>query len=151
MNITIHSRRSIEKLLRTGLPREVAVISFCDDPSTAVHYGRQAARLYQTVVPDIQYEDMSTCGLNYATYFPDAEAVAAFVYEAVEADMDIICQSEHGISRAAGCAAALEQYFRQDGIFIFADHRYLPNKMVFHKLYDALWFHEHGQIGTTTK
>lgn len=51
---------------------------------------------------------------------------------------DIICQCEYGESRSSGCAAAIHEYFYKNGIDVFADYRYYPNQMVYHKVYDGL-------------
>ena len=51
---------------------------------------------------------------------------------------DIICQCDYGQSRSAACAAAILQHFEGRGIDIFADYRYYPNQLVYHKIFDAL-------------
>lgn len=38
------------------------------------------------------------------------------IYTAVEHEMDIICQCEHGQSRSAACAAAIKEHFEKSGI-----------------------------------
>ena len=43
-----------------------------------------------------------------------------------------------GKAEVQDCAAAIHEYFYKDGIKIFADYRYYPNQMVYHKVYDAL-------------
>ena len=64
--------------------------------------------------------------------------LAEFIFNAKKEGKDIICQCEYGESRSSGCAAAIHEYFYKDGIKIFADYRYYPNQMVYHKVYDAL-------------
>lgn len=75
--------------------------------------------------------------LNKA-YFPEVDDLAEFIFNAKKEGKDIICQCEYGESRSSGCAAAIHEYFYKDGIKIFADYRYYPNQMVYHKVYDAL-------------
>ena len=41
-------------------------------------------------------------------------------------------------SSSAACAAAILEYFNGTGISIFADYRYYPNQVVYHKIMDAL-------------
>ena len=41
-------------------------------------------------------------------------------------------------SRSAGCAAAILEHFYRRGIDIFADYKYYPNQVVYHKVFDAL-------------
>ena len=50
---------------------------------------------------------------------------------------DIVVNVNMG-KQSSGCAAAIHEYFYNDGIKIFADYRYYPNQMVYHKVYDAL-------------
>lgn len=76
--------------------------------------------------------------LTYETYFPEVDDLAEFIFNAKKEGKDIICQCEYGESRSSGCAAAIHEYFYKDGIKIFADYRYYPNQMVYHKVYDAL-------------
>ena len=52
--------------------------------------------------------------------------------------LDILCQCEYGQSRSAACAAAILEYFDATGISVFADYRYYPNQVVYHKVMDAL-------------
>ena len=76
-------------------------------------------------------------GGNFADQFQ--QELAEFVFAAIRDGYDIICQCEDGNARSAGCAAALHEFFAADGVFIFADYRYHPSQMVFHKVYNALW------------
>jgi hypothetical protein len=45
---------------------------------------------------------------------------------------------KRGITLTAACAAAILQHFEDRGIEIFADYRYDPNQLVYHKIFDAL-------------
>lgn len=72
------------------------------------------------------------------SFFPEADEVARFIYEAKTDGFDVICQCEYGQSRSAACAAAILEHFSKSGIKIFADYRYYPNQLVFHKVFDAL-------------
>ena len=47
-------------------------------------------------------------------------------------------KSDYGQSRSAGCAAAILEHFYRRGIDIFADYKYYPNQVVYHKIFDAL-------------
>lgn len=67
-----------------------------------------------------------------------AKKIADFVF-AHECETDIlICQCRYGQSRSAGCATAITQYYYGNGINIFADDRYYPNKLVYRKVLAAL-------------
>ena len=41
-------------------------------------------------------------------------------------------------SGSTACAAAILQHYEGRGIDIFADYRYYPNQLVYHKVFDAL-------------
>ncbi|MBR1662997.1 MAG: hypothetical protein IJ696_01565 [Ruminococcus sp.] len=61
-----------------------------------------------------------------------------FIISAYTQGKNIICRCEYGQSRSAGCAAAILEYFCRNGISVFADYKYYPNQVVYHKIYDAL-------------
>ena len=138
MNVTICSRKRAEELLRNGFPPRTAVISFCDPPSTDRHaptppldYTGTAARVFTVAVRDLDLSVLPDVGLTYDTYLPEADALAAFIYQARADGLDILCQCEYG-------AAAILEHFDSTGISIFADYRYYPNQVVYHKIMDAL-------------
>ena len=58
----------------------------------------------------------------------DAENIVQFVKKYLDVDV-IICQCEAGISRSAGCAAALSKCINGDDAHFF--ERYLPNTLVY--------------------
>ena len=72
------------------------------------------------------------------TDLPEADALAKFICQSKADGLDILCQCEYGQSRRAACAAAILEYFDGSGISIFADYRYYPNQVVYHKIMDAL-------------
>lgn len=151
MNVSIHSRESIEALIREGLPPNTAIISFYDPITTRtpkgykpVDYSGVANPVFQIAVHDIDLEILGEYNLTYETYFPEAQALAAFICQAFESGMNILCQCEYGQSRSAACAAAILEHFYGNGISIFADYRYYPNQLVFHKVFDALEGYGHG-------
>lgn len=150
MNITIHSRKSIERLLRTGFPENTVVISFYDPPMKGekprtISVSGRNKRVFLIELEDISYDAVAEHKVNYGSYFGEAEALAGFILDAARDGMDIICQCEDGRSVSAGCAAAIHEYLFGDGVFVFADYRYMPNQMVFHKVYNALWLLEKGR------
>ena len=145
MKVGIYSRSAIEMLLKTGFPKNIAVISFYDPPGKfhdenycAVDYKGKPARLFQVAVHDIDLSVLPEYGLNYNTYFTEACDLAEFIFEAYQDGLDIICQCEYGESRSSGCAAAILEYFYQEGLSIFTDYRYYPNQVIYHKVFDAL-------------
>lgn len=145
MKVGIYSRNAIEILLKTRFPENTAVISFYDSPGKfhdenycAVDYKGKPVRLFQVAVHDIDLSVLPEYGLNYNTYFTEASDLAEFIFEAYQDGLDIICQCEYGESRSSGCAAAILEYFYQDGLSIFTDYRYYPNQVIYHKVFDAL-------------
>lgn len=145
MDVRICSRTEIEKLLKIDFPQNTAVISFYDPPGglgnkqlPAVNYQNKAERLFQVPIYDIDLSVLPKYGLNYDTYFPEADSLAEFIFKTRQDGLDIICQCEYGESRSSGCAAAIMEYFYKKGISIFADYRYYPNQVVYHKVFDAL-------------
>lgn len=141
MQVTIHSRASVERLLKKGFPEKTAVISFYDPVMQKldrdyrpVDYQDKPAALMQIPLFDSGEDEID----DYNSYFPEVEELAKFIRSAHENGLDIICQCDYGQSRSAGCAAAILQYFYGSGISVFADYRYYPNQMVFNKVLDAL-------------
>ena len=139
MNVTICSRKAAEELLRTDALSHTAVISFCDPPSTdrpaptpPLDYTGAAARVFTVAVRDLDLSVLPDVGLTYDTYLLEADALAAFIYQARADGLDILCQCEYGQSRSAACAAAILEHFDSTGISIFADYRYYPNQVVYH-------------------
>ncbi len=144
MKVEIFSRRAIMALLESGFPQNTAVISFYSptkgkrDAERRVPYGERCDTVFYCGIPDIDRECLSTYGYTEQTYLAEADEIAAFVYRAKREGRDIICQCDYGQSRSAACAAAILQHFEGRGIDIFADYRYYPNQLVYHKIYDAL-------------
>ncbi|MCH5317356.1 MAG: leucine-rich repeat domain-containing protein [Eubacterium sp.] len=145
MNIKIHSRQSIEELLQLGFPENTALIRFYDvelmrenSKFKPVSFHDNVQRIFQLPLMDLDMDELKYYDFAYETFFTEADELAEFIYSAVSDDLDILCQCEYGQSRSAGCAAAILECFEGNGISIFSDYRYYPNKIVYHKLLDAL-------------
>ena len=145
MNVKIYSRKEMEQLLDKSKLENAAVISFYDPPGQfrdkdykPVDYEGRAERFFMVELYDIDLEILPDYGMSYETYFPEAGALAEYIVRAYKDGLDIICQCEYGESRSSACAAAIRQFFYGDGISVFADYRYYPNQVVYHKVYDAL-------------
>ena len=95
-------------------------------------------RVFYVGIPDIDIEILSEYGYVYKNYLAEADEPAKFIDKAKENGLDIICQCDYGQSRSAACAAAILQYYEGRGVDIFADYRYYPNQLVYHKIFDAL-------------
>ena len=144
MKVEIHSRMSIKKLIEEGFPKNTAVISFYTPQKmrraedVRIDYSGVCEKVFYIAVPDIDLKCLSDYGYTYDTYIEDTKELAGFVYDAYFCSLDIICQCDFGQSRSAACAAAILEHFEERGIEIFADYRYYPNQLVYHKVYDAL-------------
>ena len=142
MNVQIYSRKDIEALIGSGhFPQNAAAVSFCDrgsEPCDRVDYSGVCGRVMYIELDDLDLEELSESGFTYDTFFPEADEAAEFIIAVYNSGMDIICQCEYGQSRSAGCAAAVMEHFYHTGISLFADYRYYPNKVVYHKIFDAL-------------
>ena len=147
MKITIYSRKAMEALLSKGNLENTAIISFhdpvgrgrrCLEDYKPIDFTGKCDRVMQIALHDLDPEALSNFGLTVDSYFPEADALAEFIYKAKEDGLDIICQCEYGQSRSACCAAAILQHFESRGIDVFVDYRYYPNQLVYHKVFDAL-------------
>ena len=144
MEVSIYSRKAIKELNEKGFPQNTAVISFYtpknkrDYEENRVDYDGICDKVFYVGIPDIDIEILSDYGYTYETYLAEADELAKFIYEARADGLDILCQCDYGQSRSAACAAAILQHFERRGINIFADYRYYPNQLVYHKVFDAL-------------
>ena len=144
MKVFVHSRSSIGELIQNGFPENTAVISFYTPRNKRealeprLNYDGICDKVFYVGIPDIDLEILADYGYTYESYLANADALAGFIREAKERGLDIICQCDYGQSRSAACAAAILQHFECRGIDIFADYRYYPNQLVYHKIFDAL-------------
>ncbi|MBQ8879290.1 MAG: hypothetical protein IJY69_00420 [Clostridia bacterium] len=147
MKVSIYSRKEMETLISRDEIENTAIISFYDpigcrrrylEDYAPIDFSDKSDRVMQIAIHDLDLEALSDFGLSVEAYFPEADTLAEFIYKAKEDGLDIICQCEYGQSRSAGCAAAILQHFFKNGIDVFADYRYYPNQLVYHKVFDAL-------------
>lgn len=146
MNVYIYSREQTEKMIADKrFPRNTAVISFYDPAIkridknySHVDYSGVCDMVFYSELDDLDLDVLCDKGYTFDTYFPEADEMAKFIYEAFNSGMDIICQCEYGQSRSAGCAAAIMEHFYHNGIKVFADYARWPNQLVFNKLFEAL-------------
>ena len=157
MTVKICSRKTMEALLSKSKIENTAIISFHDpvgrgrrflEDYKPIDFTGKCDRVMQIALHDLDPEALSDFGLTVDSYFPEADALAEFIYKAKEDGLDIICQCEYGQSRSAGCAAAIMQHFSKNGIDVFIDYRYYPNQLVYHKVFDALTKYIKLYLGT---
>lgn len=139
MKISIYSREDIEKLIELKeLPDDSLVISFHDPWESKVEFTDYHGKVLTICCMDIESDELGDYSLTEEGFFPEVTEVALAISVAVTFNKDIICQCEHGQSRSAAVAAAVKQFVSGDGIEIFADDRYYPNKMIYRKLLKEL-------------
>lgn len=146
MKVAIYSREKVENLIADSqFPSNTAVISFCDPELkhsdknyTCVNYSNVCNDVFYCEVYDLDIDSLPEKGYTYDSFFPEAAELAEFINKAFRDGKDIICQCEYGQSRSAGCAAAILEHFYRRGIDIFAEYKYYPNQVVYHKVFDTL-------------
>lgn len=142
INVQIYSKEDIEMLISGGnFPKNTAVISFCDKgttPRERVNYSGVCSRVMYIELDDIEPDELEAEGCTYDSFFPEADETAEFIIDAYNDKMNLICQCVYGQGRSAGCAAAVLEYYCHAGISVFADYKYFPNKLVYHKILEAL-------------
>lgn len=146
------SRDAVEMFCEHPFVEEVAIISITDFGYSFAQLKYKPQYLLQVAFDDVDGDVfIDELGDNPTTedklkiekkyhMFSDGQAirVAEFVNEVWDKVDIIICQCEHGQSRSAAIAAAITQFKYQNGIEIFADDNYYPNKLVFRKVLNAL-------------
>ena len=137
-NILIKNRAEIEQ---THFAPMTALISVTDagwNFAQLITEPDHVLRLYFDDVDNDLLNDESE-GEKYFMISNEQATLIADFYARVHNKVDtIICQCEHGQSRSAAIAAAFLEHQSGDGITIFADDRYYPNKIVFRKVLQAL-------------
>jgi hypothetical protein len=144
MKVEIYSRKAVEELIQAGFPENTAVISFYTPKNNKrsedirVNYNGVCDKIIYIGIPDIDIEILEDYGYTYFSYLENSDELAEFIRDSEAEGLDIICQCDFGQSRSAACAAAILQHFEGRGIDVFADYRYYPNQLVYHKVLDAL-------------
>ena len=153
METIIMNRRSIEERSKYAFPNKTAVISITDVDYTFAELLHQPSKRLKIAFndvdgdvfldelgPDPTDEERLNLEKKYQMLSDkQAAEIAIFYHEAVRDGVNtLIVQCEYGQSRSAAVAAAIREYKNKDGIAIFADDRYYPNKIVFRKVLQAL-------------
>ena len=152
MKIEIHSRNSIKERANKPFVARTALISITDMDHVFAVLSNKPDFLLQLKFDDIDTDAFDELFDSYPTLldaiqntkelslFNDeqAEKIAGFVKSVLGKAELLICQCEYGQSRSAGVAAAVKQFLDNNGIEIFADDRYYPNKLVYRKVLAAL-------------
>ena len=78
--------------------------------------------------------------------FNEMDVLAHFIFYAKATRLKIICVCETGLSESAGCAAAIRQFYNGDGIEVFANYHYFPDKQIYQDVFNAL-IEESSKLG----
>ena len=152
MNIKIMNRDAIEMFCEHPFVEKVAIISITDYDYDFAKLKNTPQYLLQLAFDDVDgdvfidelgenpsSEDKQKIEQKYHMLSDkQAKMVAIFIAEVWDKVDVLVCQCEHGQSRSAAIAAAIMQYKYQNGIDIFTDDKYYPNKFVYRKVFNAL-------------
>lgn len=152
MNIKIMSRDAVEMFCEHPFVKDTALISITDYGYDFAELKNKPQYLLRLAFDDVDGDVfIDELGDNPSAeeklkiekkyhMFSDAQAtqVAEFVDGVWDKVDVIICQCEHGQSRSAAIAAAISEFKFENGIEIFADFSYYPNKFVFRKVFSVL-------------
>lgn len=128
------------------MSKDIAVISFYDrtfledDPyCVPVAYPKDMLVFYSQTDDVAYYDVLEARGYTLESFFADNDDVVKFILSCVDKGIaKLICQCEFGQSRSSGAAAAITEFFNQNGAKIFEDKRYAPNQIIYDKLLNSL-------------
>lgn len=151
MKVVVMSRESLMQAAKTPFPEGTAVISITDSEAEDVVLANHPDKILRLKFDDVSEEifeellgrkpntrEMHQIASKLHMLSNDqTQQMAEFVLNLGNESV-LICQCEYGQSRSAGVAAAVMEYYNRNGITVFADSRYYPNKYVFRKLLGSL-------------
>lgn len=146
------SRDTIEMFCEYPIVERIALISITDYGYDFAELKNKPQHLLQLAFDDVDgdvfidelsknpsVDDKIKIEKKYHMFSNEqAKQIVEFINDVWDKVDVIIFQCEHGQSRSAAVAAAIMQYKYQNGIEIFADDNYYPNKFVYRKAFSAL-------------
>lgn len=158
MKIEIHSLKSIKARAMQPFAQHTILISIGDTNEEPPRLQNEPDHILRLTFDDITLQEVKEefelpqsvkssdvalielLRIKNIHIFSDEQAsqIAEFVLRHNSETEVLICQCRYGQSRSAGCAAAVTEYLYGNGIDIFADDRYYPNKLVYRKVLEAL-------------
>ena len=153
MNLIIMNRRGIIERAKRPFTDTTAIVSITDVGYPFAKLEHQPQYRLEVAFNDVDGdvfldelgpnptdEERLSLEKKYQMLSDDQAAeIEAFYHECVQANVGtLIVQCEYGQSRSAAVVAAIREFESSDGIRIFADDRYDPNKIVFRKVLRAL-------------
>ena len=150
MKTKILSRQALEELAKEPFAPNTAVISITDSDAGDVRLRHAPDALLRLKFDDVSAGIFTQCLGRKPSVMEmrqlerrfrmlsqgQARQIAEFVLKNTE--KNLLCQCEHGESRSAAVAAAVEEFFHRRGVTVFADERYYPNKWVYRLVLLAL-------------
>lgn len=134
--ILVLSRQRAVKYSRKEHPEQSIVISItdCSRGFPSIHKGDSANI---RAILKLKFDDVTEDNNEYtAISMKQANKIVEFIKNYPDIDR-IIVHCEAGVSRSAGCAAAILKYLKNDDSQIFDDKYYKPNMTVYHKVLNA--------------
>lgn len=131
--IIITDYRTVEKYLHSlnyygFLDSKTYIISFYGEEEHKVNFKDCKAHVCQILLDDVIAKDYDKF---YEEHKDTFIILARFIVNAVANGNRIICQCEAGVSRSAGVAKAIKEYFFGTGSEIDKDGSYVPNDLFF--------------------
>lgn len=114
------------------------IISIRDNNEEIIHFYRGASNGIMAIC-HTAFDDVEAGASQYQPITQnDAAVIAEFVEKWWDKVDTVIVHCGAGISRSAGCAAAIAKFFTGDDSFIFGDPKYHPNMTVYRAVYTQL-------------
>lgn len=109
------------------ITNEYVIISFRDSCHSSLKNIQNHTHI------EVRFDDVKYLpkGETEETFFKDAEQVAEFIKIYVDCGKKVICQCSYGVSRSAGCAAAILQNYLGSCDDIIKDPKYNINQSVY--------------------
>ena len=135
MEVSICSRDAIYKAIKSGIPKNTAIVSFSDTEEDFIRFPKGTDVLH---VAFYDVRPFTVAKHHYNRILPQAKEIADYIICKTKEGKNFICQCDYGVSRSAGCAAAILETWEHKGLEIFADYRYTPNQFVYNKVLKEL-------------
>ena len=135
MEVSICSRDAIYNVIKSGIPKNTAIISFSDTEEDFIRFPKGIDVLH---VAFYDVRPFTVAKHHYDRILPQAKEIADYIICKRKEGKNFICQCDYGVSRSAGCAAAILEMWEHKGLEIFADYRYTPNQFVYNKVLKEL-------------
>lgn len=135
MVVSIYSRDAMYRVIKSGIPKNTAIISFSDTEEDFIRFSKGTDVLH---VAFYDVRPFTVVKHHYDRILPQAKEIADYIICKRKEGKDLICQCDYGVSRSAGCAAAILEMWDHKGLEIFADYRYTPNQFVYNKVLKEL-------------